>query len=70
MKPQTEQALLERTRKQIAGLTLGELAAGMHHPVPPNLKRDKGWVSTLIEIALGANAGSKAEQDFLISALG
>lgn len=68
MKPQTEQALLERAQ-QIAGLTLGELAAELHHPVPPNLKRDKGWVGTLIEIALGANAGSKAEQDFLISAL-
>lgn len=63
MKPQTEQALLERAQ-QIAGLTLGELAAELHHPVPPNLKRDKGWVGTLIEIALGANAGSKAEQDF------
>ncbi|MCI7480357.1 DNA mismatch repair endonuclease MutH [[Pasteurella] aerogenes] len=63
MKPQTEQALLERA-KQIAGLTLGELAAELHISVPPNLKRDKGWVGTLIEIALGASAGSKAEQDF------
>ncbi|MCU9999520.1 DNA mismatch repair endonuclease MutH [[Pasteurella] aerogenes] len=63
MKPQTEQALLERA-KQIAGLTLGELAAELHISVPPNLKHDKGWVGTLIEIALGASAGSKAEQDF------
>lgn len=63
MKPQTEQALLERA-KQIAGLTLGELATELHISVPPNLKRDKGWVGTLIEIALGASAGSKAEQDF------
>ncbi|MFZ7173227.1 DNA mismatch repair endonuclease MutH [[Pasteurella] aerogenes] len=63
MKPQTEQALLERAQ-QIAGLTLGELAAELHLPVPPNLKRHKGWVGTLIEIALGASAGSKAEQDF------
>lgn len=63
MKPQTEQALLKRAQ-QIAGLTLGELATELHLPVPPNLKRDKGWVGTLIEIALGANAGSKAEQDF------
>ena len=63
MKPQTEQALLERA-KQIAGITLGELAAELHISVPPNLKRDKGWVGTLIEIALGASAGSKAEQDF------
>ena len=63
MKPQTEQALLARAQ-QIAGLTLGELAAELHLPVPPNLKRDKGWGGTLIEIALGASAGSKAEQDF------
>lgn len=32
--------------------------------MPPNLQRDKGWVGTLIERALGATAGSKAEQDF------
>ncbi|AAU37242.1 MutH protein [[Mannheimia] succiniciproducens MBEL55E] len=40
------------------------MAAELHIPVPPDLKRDKGWVGQLIETALGAKAGSKPEQDF------
>ena len=63
MIPQTEQALLEKAQS-IAGLTFGELADELNIPVPPDLKRDKGWVGTLLERALGATAGSKAEQDF------
>ncbi|MDO4431193.1 MAG: DNA mismatch repair endonuclease MutH [Lonepinella koalarum] len=61
--PQTENELLKRA-KSIAGLTLGELASELQISVPTDLKRDKGWVGMLIEIALGAKAGSKAEQDF------
>lgn len=61
--PQNETELLQRA-KSIAGLTLGELAAELNILVPPDLKRDKGWVGMLIESALGAKAGSKAEQDF------
>ncbi len=60
---QTEQQLLACTQS-IAGMTFGELAQQLQIPVPPNLKRDKGWVGILIEMALGATAGSKAEQDF------
>ncbi len=30
----------------------------------PDLKRDKGWVGMLLELYLGAMAGSKPEQDF------
>ena len=63
MIPQTEQALLEEAQS-IAGLTFGELADELNIPVPPDLKRDKGWVGMLLETALGATAGSKAEQDF------
>ncbi|MEB3475735.1 DNA mismatch repair endonuclease MutH [Pasteurella multocida] len=63
MTPQTEQELLQRAQA-IAGLRFAELAQSLHMPVPPDLKRDKGWVGMLIETALGANAGSKAEQDF------
>ncbi|EGY34724.1 DNA mismatch repair protein [Aggregatibacter actinomycetemcomitans serotype e str. SC1083] len=63
MIPQTTEALLSRAQS-IAGLTFGELAAQWHTSVPPNLKRDKGWVGMLLETALGATAGSKAEQDF------
>lgn len=61
--PLSENELLNRA-KAIAGLTFAELAAELKIPVPPDLKRDKGWVGTLLETALGARAGSKAEQDF------
>ncbi|SNY55836.1 DNA mismatch repair protein MutH [Arsukibacterium tuosuense] len=48
----------------IAGLTLGQLAAQLKVDVPANLKRDKGWVGQLLELALGAEAGSQAIPDF------
>ncbi|OOF82538.1 DNA mismatch repair endonuclease MutH [Rodentibacter ratti] len=63
MIPHTLTKLLERAQS-IAGLTFGELADTLGIPVPPDLKRDKGWVGMLLETALGAAAGSKAEQDF------
>ena len=63
MIPQTLEQLLFQAQS-IAGLTFGELADELNIPVPPDLKRDKGWVGMLLERALGATAGSKAEQDF------
>ena len=63
MIPQTLEQLLSQAQS-IAGLTFGELADEQNIPIPPDLKRDKGWVGTLLERALGAPAGSKAEQDF------
>ena len=63
MIPKTTEELLSRAQA-IAGLSFGELAAQLSIPVPPDLKRDKGWVGMLLETALGATAGSKAEQDF------
>ena len=63
MIPQTLEQLLSQAQS-IAGLTFGELADELHIPVPPDLRRDKGWVGMLLERALGATAGSKAEQDF------
>lgn len=59
----TEQELIEKAR-WLAGFRLGEIAQMLNISVPPDLKRDKGWVGMLIETALGAKAGSKAEQDF------
>ncbi|WP_034916695.1 MULTISPECIES: DNA mismatch repair endonuclease MutH [Erwinia] len=61
--PESEAVLLARAH-QLAGYTLGELAQKMAFPIPPDLKRDKGWVGMLLEISLGASAGSKAERDF------
>ncbi len=61
--PQDEQALLYRAHS-LAGYTLGELAAQANVAIPPDLKREKGWVGMLLEVYLGASAGSKPEQDF------
>lgn len=63
MIPKTTEELLSRAQA-IAGLSFGDLATQLGTPVPPGLKRDKGWVGMLLETALGATAGSKAEQDF------
>ena len=59
--PETEEQLLAQAQ-QLSGYTLGELAALAGLVTPENLKRDKGWVGMLLETALGATAGSKAEQ--------
>jgi DNA mismatch repair protein MutH len=62
-RPPTIKALLSRA-EQLAGLPLGELAGRLDLPVPAHLRRDKGWTGQLLELALGASAGSKPEQDF------
>lgn len=59
----TEAELLAKAN-WLSGFSFAEIAELLHIPVPPDLKRDKGWVGMLIETALGAKAGSKAEQDF------
>lgn len=59
----TEEELLAKAQ-WLAGFRLGEIAELLNIPVPPDLRKDKGWVGQLIEVALGAEAGSKAEQDF------
>ena len=61
--PETEAALLQQAQR-LAGYSLGELAALAGLPIPPDLKRDKGWTGILLELWLGASAGSKPEQDF------
>ncbi|MCU6668553.1 DNA mismatch repair endonuclease MutH [Enterobacteriaceae bacterium H4N4] len=61
--PETEAALLQQAQR-LAGYSLGELAALAGMPIPPDLKRDKGWTGVLLELWLGASAGSKPEQDF------
>jgi len=48
----------------LAGKTLGEIAHRQAIPIPPNLKRAKGWVGELLEAALGASAGSRPVPDF------
>lgn len=48
----------------IAGLSLGELAESANVQIPLNFRREKGWTGQLIELWLGATAGSKPTQDF------
>lgn len=61
--PEDERTLLQRAQS-LAGYTLGELAERAKLAIPPDLKREKGWVGMLLEVYLGASAGSKPEQDF------
>lgn len=61
--PQSESELLERAWS-VAGLSFAELAQEAKMTVPPDLRRDKGWVGQLLEWHLGATAGSKPQQDF------
>lgn len=61
--PQSEAELLAQANR-LAGYSLSELAALAGLPIPPDLRRDKGWIGILLELWLGASAGSKPEQDF------
>lgn len=61
--PRSETELLERCHA-IAGVTLADLAARFGVAMPDDLKRHKGWVGQLLELALGADANSLAEPDF------
>lgn len=61
--PESAEELLNRCRR-IAGFTLQELASELAFSLPKDLKREKGIVGQLLELALGATAGSKAEPDF------
>lgn len=67
--PESEAQLLSQAR-QLSGYALGELAAMAGIVTPKDLKRDKGWIGVLLEIWLGASAGSKPEQDFAAAGRG
>ena len=62
--PASEEELMARARK-LAGLRLGELAAALGVDSPADLRRAKGWVGQLVERALGAESGSRAQPDFV-----
>jgi DNA mismatch repair protein MutH len=61
--PTSESELLQRA-DALAGRSLGEIAGAHMLPVPPDLKRHKGWIGDLLEHALGAEAGNASEPDF------
>jgi DNA mismatch repair protein MutH len=61
--PRDQVELLQRAGG-LAGLRLGQLAQRFDAEVPPDLRRAKGFVGSLLERALGATAGSRAVPDF------
>lgn len=62
--PPTDESDLLFRATSLAGRSLGELADVLQTPVPPNLKRNKGWIGTLLEAALGATASNRPVPDF------
>ncbi|MDH5785184.1 MAG: DNA mismatch repair endonuclease MutH [Chromatiales bacterium] len=61
--PQSEAELMQRANL-LAGRALGDIAAQLQIAAPENLRRHKGWVGQLLELALGADADSLPEPDF------
>ncbi len=61
--PRDESELLERA-EACAGLCLDELAERSGSTVPRDLRGHKGWVGNLVEVILGATAGSRDVPDF------
>jgi len=61
--PANKEELLTRANA-LSGYTLGELAQIAGVKVPANFKTEKGWSGQLIELMLGATAGSTPQQDF------
>lgn len=61
--PASQTELMARANA-LAGLPLGLLAERANWQTPLNLARAKGWAGQLIELYLGAEAGSRPEQDF------
>jgi DNA mismatch repair protein MutH len=61
--PDTIDALMKRVRL-LAGRTLCQVADDHGLETPADQRRAKGWVGQLLELALGATAGARAEPDF------
>ncbi len=61
--PDSETELMRRVHA-LAGRTLADIAAELEVEVPRDLRRHKGWVGQLLELALGADAESLPEPDF------
>lgn len=61
--PTSEEELINRAR-QLAGLTIADLATKFDQAIPKDTRHAKGWVGQLVETTLGATASSLAEPDF------
>ena len=62
--PQSESELLTRC-SGISGLSIGQLSSALGLRIPENIIQRKGFIGQAVELALGANAGSKSLPDFL-----
>lgn len=62
--PKSEKELMTNAYK-LAGKTTTEIAKQLNIEVPQNLLHNKGWFGNLIEVFLGATAGSHPTQDFI-----
>ena len=62
--PPRDETELTRRLGRLSGLPLAAIAQAQGIAVPPDLRRSKGWVGTLLEQALGATGASRAEPDF------
>ena len=60
--PSSEAELIQRATT-LAGRSLAEIAFECGVVMPENLRRHKGWVGQLLELALGADAESLPEPD-------
>jgi len=61
----TNEIELQDRINAIAGLTVAELAAQCGIQVPADLRSHKGWLGDLAEHALGCDAASLSEPDFM-----
>ncbi|MCB1748169.1 MAG: DNA mismatch repair endonuclease MutH [Gammaproteobacteria bacterium] len=61
--PGSEAELMARAQA-LAGLRIGDLARNLERRLPGDLRGHKGLVGELIELALGASAGSRPVPDF------
>lgn len=62
--PVSKLELLDRA-KNIAGLTIQQLANKMDVSIPQSTTHAKGWFGNLLELSLGASAASAPEPDFV-----
>ena len=63
-RPPADEAQLLARATALAGRPVRSVAQRFGLPTPDDLRRHKGWVGQLLEYALGASAGSRAEPDF------
>ncbi|MGC3836619.1 DNA mismatch repair endonuclease MutH [Moritella viscosa] len=61
--PRDINELMDRAQA-IAGFNLQQIATLHQLSVPRDLRKEKGWIGQLLELHLGATAGSKPIQDF------